>query len=450
MKRRIGFTLIELLVVIAIIAILIAVLLPAVQRVRASARATQSKNNLTQMGQAMKHYEGLGKGNLPVADWQDKLLPYLDEELEVFVDPSDTQPSSYAITNKVPQFGRNDSAKIAIVESDSANETITIDNANCTGGNASITGGPVARHLGTTNALLYGGSIRTFEPREIDLADATKQPLVIWWLPSRERGLVCGEVVVVELPSSTGPQPGASPSPDPTDTGCATTGALLGHWSFNDVNDPGHDESGSGNDAINFGAVFVPGARGGGGALSFNGTTHYLHVQQMLDLSAACYTLAAFVQTTESIPSYSTTAKDYGRDVVGGYGAAGYGVLMEHNARPPYDAPPMVGPMRFLHRMPFNTQGEHSLFGYPAVHDGAWHHVAMVRENSSMRMYIDGNLSVEETIDTLQNFDQLLTFVIGRLVLTNDKRHWLGMLDDVRVYRRALTENEIAGLLTQP
>jgi len=112
-RSRRGFTLIELLVVIAIIAILVSLMLPAVQQAREAARRTQCKNNLKQIGLAMHNYHDVYQ-SFPMGTNAQfygpfvAILPHLDhanlQNLYDFSEYYTTAGNLDAINTQVPVF----------------------------------------------------------------------------------------------------------------------------------------------------------------------------------------------------------------------------------------------------------------------------------------------------------------------------------------------------------
>ena len=94
-RRPRGFTLVEMLVVIAIMAILIALLLPAVQAARRTARKTQCLNNMHQIGVGMALFTNID-GHFPwtylagaTQSWIDTMAPYMENTDQVRLCPED-------------------------------------------------------------------------------------------------------------------------------------------------------------------------------------------------------------------------------------------------------------------------------------------------------------------------------------------------------------------------
>ena len=140
--RRTGFTLIELLVVIAIIAILIGLLLPAVQKVREAAARAKCTNNLKQLGIGLHAYHDVnntfprspGLGGTTAIGWNSFILPYV-EQAAIW------QQMNPAVGAYAAGVNRNQGAnRIAVFLCPSWGEELsgsTIDNVN--GANAYVT-----------------------------------------------------------------------------------------------------------------------------------------------------------------------------------------------------------------------------------------------------------------------------------------------------------------------
>ena len=250
MKTRRGFTLIELLVVIAIIAVLIGLLLPAVQKVRAAAARVQCVNNLKQLGLALQNHHDTAKsfpaGYVSAADaagndtgpgwgWAAFILPQMEQQAIYNAIRFDLPIEAPANANARVQF-----IKSFTCPSDSPGLTWTAKKYDLTGNPvATVCDVASANYVGvfgTTEPGVDGDGVfyRNSKTRIGDITDGTSSTILVG-----ERSFRLGQTTWVG--SVTGatlfPQP-PSTAPPILNNG---SGMVLGHTG--DGNGPGAPNS---------------------------------------------------------------------------------------------------------------------------------------------------------------------------------------------------------------
>ena len=250
-------------------------------------------------------------------------------------------------------------------------------------------------------------------------------------------GLVC-VADVCELPGTQGPPDAtvdaSEPTPDPdapfdaprppdATVDAFVDPSLVAHWTFDDPPADGAiDATGRGHDATCTSCpVHVPGLLGMG--YRFDAVDDVLYVADSLDFRGDM-TVALWARADETNFQISAATKLSGN---------GTGNTWQLELMP-------------TDRWSFSGGTVHYLEGGPVTVAQTWHHIAGTWDGTTKRLYVDGVLAASVASTFAYDTSQL---VLGAdLNPAGLDLFWDGVLDDIRVYDRPLTEDEIAVLAT--
>jgi hypothetical protein len=218
---------------------------------------------------------------------------------------------------------------------------------------------------------------------------------------------------------------------DPADPGTAN---LAGHWTFDNAANLGADSMGNNDGTLNGDASQSANAKVGFGSLALDGEDDFINVAggdffSALDDDGDGLTVAAWVQF--ALRGQASLMRVFSTNMSGGgSGGWGFGIIQ----------PPA--------RLRFTTYGiqdydTRDLSSH--LPDGQWIHVAAVyKSDGDVDFYIDGALA--ETIEGDFSMNDTQGFLIGGLAATTATEWFEGLIDDLRIYDRELSQGEAGWL----
>jgi hypothetical protein len=233
---------------------------------------------------------------------------------------------------------------------------------------------------------------------------------------------------------------------------------LVAHFDFNESTDVAPDVSDHGNNMVqdgNFGGngpVISTNAVAGIGSVYFDGGSFLTASSNLLTTLAGNFSISLWLNTTQDL-DYAGDLAYYGAGVISAYVPG----------QPTNDIVPIA---LTGGQVAFDTGNaqygyDDTLTSVAAVNDGSWHHIVVCRNQVTGQkyIYVDGRLDTTDTDTTaLLNTPQLLT--VGAIADASNpdpsspentgNNGYNGYLDDIQVYNRVLSPNDVAFLYSNP
>jgi len=202
----------------------------------------------------------------------------------------------------------------------------------------------------------------------------------------------------------------------------------VGHWTFDgkDMTSNVADISGNGNNGFLAGQTSTTTVIGKiGQALEFDGSNDYVNVPHSAELSPSVVTMAAWIKIPESTGDHETIVSKF--DAVSAFD--GYMLSIGNGGSQGLVAV---------------WDGDGWNVGVGSVDDGDWHHVVGIVDTASVSYYIDGSFDASDV--TTPTLSQSAELHVGNRTDNGFSGEFDGLIDDVRVYNRVLSAEEVSRL----